>query len=201
MSNGLRNGSRLTSLSGVRIKDGRLDSKEWNGRRASLCLDSSRERGNYNRSGFGLPEGVDNCTLLATDVFVVPMPSFGIDGFPNTSQNTKAAEIVAFDVVCAESTKKADSCGGGVELCELVLLHCLPVTRGCGVYGRGFEHGRRDTVGKRPINDVGVASDPTNISHTSKIVIWMKIKDVFDRQSSTQQVSTSGVNDSLGFSG
>lgn len=200
MSNGLTNGRILTRLSGHGVKDSGLNSKEWNGRRTSLSLDGSRERRNNNGSGFRLPEGIDNCTLLATDVFVEPMPSFGVDRFPNTSQYTNAAEIVALDVFCAESTKETYSCGSRIELCELVLLNSLPVTRGCGIYGRGFEHGCRDTIGKRAVNNISVTSDPTNISHASELVLWVKIKHVFDSQSGAKQVSASGVNDSLGFS-
>ena len=171
MSNGLTSAVNLTCLSRHRVKNGGFNSKERNGRRARLSLDGSRERCNDNRSGFRLPEGIDDCTLLAADVFVVPIPSFRVDRFPNSPQYANAAEIVPLDMLCTESTKKADSCRSGVELCDFVLLNGFPVTRGCRVYRSGLEHGCGDTVGKRSINDISVTSDPTNISHATKLVI------------------------------
>jgi hypothetical protein len=46
-----------------------------------------------------------------------------------------------------------------------------------------------------------VTGDPANISHTSKLVVWVHIEDVFDGQSGTEQITTSSVDDTLGFSG
>lgn len=41
--------------------------------------------------------------------------------------------------------------------------------------------------------------DPTDIGHASKFVTGMNVEDKLDGKSSTKQVSTSSVNDTLGF--
>lgn len=134
-------------------------------------------------------------------MFVVPVPGLGVDWLPNTSQYTNGAEIVALDMVCTKPTKKTDGRRSGVELGNFVLLHGLPVTRGSGVYGSGLEHSCRDTIGKWSVNNICVTSDPTNVSHASKLVIWVNIEDVFDGQSGTKQVPGCGMKDSLGSAG
>jgi hypothetical protein len=46
-----------------------------------------------------------------------------------------------------------------------------------------------------------VSSDPSNVSHASITIIRVNVKDVFESHESTEEVTSSGVNDSLGFSG
>lgn len=46
-----------------------------------------------------------------------------------------------------------------------------------------------------------MTSDPSDIGHTSKLVFGVNIKDVLDGKQSTEEVSTSRVNDTLGFAG
>jgi hypothetical protein len=46
-----------------------------------------------------------------------------------------------------------------------------------------------------------MTSNPSDIGHTSKLVFGVNIKDVLDGEQSTEQVSTSRVNDTLRLAG
>jgi hypothetical protein len=90
---------------------------------------------------------------------------------------------------------------------------------------RRFEDGGGDAVEKRTVDDVGVASDPSDVGSyglavlrtvsnldlgqgkrrkarrtAEELVSGVDVKDVFDGQSSTQKVSTGGVDDPLRLS-
>ena len=66
--------------------------------------------------------------LLLSGMFVVPVPSFWIDGFTNATQHLDGAEVVSLGVVLAETTEEMNSSESGVELGDIVLLDHLPVT-------------------------------------------------------------------------
>jgi hypothetical protein len=71
----------------------------------SVCL-KSRESVNVTRiNGSGLPEGVDNSTLLSTDVVVVPVPGFGIDRFADTAEHPQTGQVVTLDMVSTQTTE------------------------------------------------------------------------------------------------
>lgn len=38
-----------------------------------------------------LPEGINNCTLLLSDVLVIPMPRFGVNRLSYTPENSQTA--------------------------------------------------------------------------------------------------------------
>jgi hypothetical protein len=46
-----------------------------------------------------------------------------------------------------------------------------------------------------------VASDPTDIGHAGELVLGVDIKDILDGQGSAEEVTTSGVDDTLGLAG
>ena len=83
-------------------------------------------------------------------------------------------------MVRAKTPQEPDSRRGAVELRDLVLLHALPVSRGRRVDRRGLEHGGRDAVGERSVNDVGVSCDPADVGHAGEAVVWVHVEYVFD---------------------
>jgi hypothetical protein len=101
-----------------------------------------------------LPESIDNCALLLSDVLVIPVPRFRVDRLADTSQDTQGAEIMALNVVRPKTTKESDSGGGRVKLGELVFRNGLPVTRGRGIDRSGLKHGGGDPVCERAVNNV-----------------------------------------------
>lgn len=82
------------------------------------------------------------------------MPSLGVDGLADTAQHPDRAEIVAADVLLTETTEETDGGGSSVEVGDLVLLNCLPVTGWGGVNGGGFEDNGSDTVSERSVDGV-----------------------------------------------
>jgi len=72
-------------LAADRVEKGSLDTKEWNSGRTWLGLDSTWERCDDNGTSLSLPEGVDNGALRLSNVFIVPVPCFRVDGLSDGS--------------------------------------------------------------------------------------------------------------------
>jgi hypothetical protein len=106
---------------------------------------------------------------------------------------------VVLDVVRAKPTEEADGRRGGIELGNLVLVDGLPVAGGSGIDWSRLENGGGNAVTERPVDDVSVAGNPTDVSHASKAIVIVDVEDVFDGKSSAEEVSTRGVNDALWF--
>jgi hypothetical protein len=155
--------------------------------------------------------------LLLTNVFIVPIPRFRVDGLSNSTKNTQTAQIMTLNMMFSKSTQQPDGSGSGIELSQFVLCNRFPIARGSGVYGGGLEDGRGYAVGEGSVDDVSVTRmknfylkkneclrvtrDPTHISHAGELVIRMNIEYIFDGQGSTQKISSCGVNHTLGLSG
>ena len=138
----------------MRVENDRLDTEEGYGCRSWLGFNGAREWGYNDGSGLRLPESVNDGALLLSNVVVIPVPSFGVDGFTDTTQHSEGAEIVAGDVVFTKTTEETDGGGGGVELGDLVLLDGLPVARRGRVNGGRFEDSGADAVEKGSVDDV-----------------------------------------------
>jgi hypothetical protein len=63
-----------------------------------------------------LPISVDDSALLLSNVFPVPFPSFGVDGFSNGTDCSESRKVVTLGVLVSETTEETDSGRGGVEL-------------------------------------------------------------------------------------
>lgn len=138
----------------MRVENNRLNAEEGDGSGSWLGFDSTREWGQNDGSGLGLPESVNDGTLPLANVVVVPVPSFGVDRLANGAQHSESAEVVALGVVLAETTEETDGGGSGVEMGNLVLLDGLPITGWGRVDGGGFEDGGSDAIEKRSVDDV-----------------------------------------------
>ena len=101
-----------------------------------------------------MPESVNNGALLLSNMVVIPVLGFRVDGFTDTTQHLEGAEIVAGDVMFTKTTEETDGGGGGVELGDLVLLDSLPVARRGRVNRGRFEDNGADTVEKGSVDDV-----------------------------------------------
>lgn len=117
----------LELLSRSRIQNSRLDTEERNGRGTRLGRDGTRKRSDDDRTGLSLPERIDNGALILADVLVVPMPSFGVDGFTDGAEYSKSGEIVTVYVLWTKTAKKTNGGGSAVEVGEFVLGDSLPV--------------------------------------------------------------------------
>lgn len=138
----------------MRIENNRLNAEEGHGSGSWLGFNGTREWGQNDGSGLGLPESVNDGTLPLADVVVVPVPSFGVDRLANSTQHSESAEVVGLGMVLAETTEETDSGGSGVEMGNTVLLDGLPVTGRGRVDGGGFEDGGSDSIEKGSVDDV-----------------------------------------------
>ena len=101
-----------------------------------------------------MPESVDDGTLTAPDVFVVPVPSFWVDRFSHRTNNPQGAQVVVLYVMLAKAAQEADGCWRSVKLRQLVLVDSLPVTRRRGVDRSRLEDGGGYAVRERTIDDI-----------------------------------------------
>lgn len=82
---------------------------------------------------------------------------------------------------------------------KFVLFNGPPVA-GCVRVHRGrLENGGGDTVHERPVNDVSMASNPSNVGHTGKAVTFVHVEDVFHGEGGTEEVASGGVDDTFGL--
>ena len=65
----------------LRVKQDWIDAEERQGGRTWLCPSRAGKRSDDDRAGLGLPVCVDDSALFLTDMLVVPIPGFGVDGF------------------------------------------------------------------------------------------------------------------------
>ena len=100
-----------------------------------------------------MPPSVNDGTLLLSGVFVVPVPSFGVDGFTDATKHS-GAEVVGLGVVLAETMEEMNSSGSGIELGDIMLLDDLPVTGWSRVDGGRLEDSGGDTVKEGLVDDV-----------------------------------------------
>ena len=129
-------------LAARRVKDNRVDAKEWHCRATRLSRDRSGERRDGDTASLGLPERVDDGALATANDVVVPVPSLGVDRFTDGTHDANTGEVVAGDMCVSESTQQANGSRRGVELGDFVLCDALPIARGRRVDRRRFENGR-----------------------------------------------------------
>lgn len=196
------------------IKNDGINAKEGYSRRTWFGLDRTRERGDDNASGLGLPERINDGALTPSDNLVVPVPGLGVNGLADRTEDPQRAQVVLFYVLRAETTQEADRRGRRIELCQLVLVDNLPVPRRRRVDGGRLEDRGGGTVYQWPINDITaevcekiikkakcmnirVPSDPADISHAGIPVIRLDIEDIFMGQGCAEQVSARRMYDTF----
>ena len=110
-----------------------------------------------------------------------------------------------------------------VELSDLVLVDKVPISGSVGVYRSRFKECSSNTQSQRTIDNVAgrgsryqlrvlysatipandhsrVTGNPPNVSHTSEFVFRVHVEDILDSKQCAEKVTTSGVDDTLGFS-
>ena len=131
------------------LEDLGLDSSEGERRGSRLCRDRSRQGGDDDRAGLSLPVRVHDGALSSSDVVVVPVPSLGVDGLADGSDDPQALEAVVLDKVLAKPSEKSDRGRCGVEVGDLVLVNRLPVSGRVRVDGRRLKDDGRHSTAER----------------------------------------------------
>lgn len=150
------------------------------------------------RTGLGLPVGVDNVALLLSDNLKVPLPDLSSNGLTHRAQNSEVSKL-ASDVLVAGTLEQSEGSRGDVELGDVVALNDIPVSGEVREGGSTLEDDGRDTEHQRGVDDIGVASDPTDITTTEVSVALVDIEDVLAGHGSAKQVTGSGVQNTLGL--
>lgn len=105
------------------------------------------------------------------------------------------------DVVVASALKQTQGGGSDVELGDLVLLDDVPVAGEVGVGGGALEDDGCATQHQGSVDDVCVTGNPADVTATEEAVVVVDVKDVLAGHGSTEQVTGSGVHDTLGLAG
>jgi len=100
--------STLQNLSGIGIEDIDVDTKEGEGGRTGFSRGHTGNRSDVDRTGLGHPVGVDDGGFASTDIVVVPVPSFRVDGFTDGSNDSQSRQVVLLDKVLAESSQESN---------------------------------------------------------------------------------------------
>ncbi len=175
------------------IKQGRLNTKERQGRRTRFEVGRTRQRRNQDAAGFGLPPGIDNRAVLFADMLVIPFPGFRVD---RLTHRTQQAQTVAGGAVHAGLTFGHQGTDGGrcgVQDIDLVLVHHLAHAGRVRVVGYTFKQNGDSAVGKRAVQNVAVTGDPTEVRSTPIDVAIMVIKHVLMGHRGVHHVPARGV--------
>ena len=105
----------------------------------NLKLQRTRQRRQHVSTRFGLPEGVDDGAIAATDDSMIPQPGFGIDGFPDRSQDFELGQIVLLHPIVAELHEGANGRRRRVKFADAVLGANFPEAPGIGIEGNALE--------------------------------------------------------------
>lgn len=203
LSNG-KNASNIISfefLASGRVQNDGLDTKEGECCGTRLSSNGTRKRGDNDGTSLCLPVGVDDSAVVLTDLLIVPFPSFRVNGFTNRANDSQCGKIIAFQPLVTQAAQRTDSGGSSIELGDLVLLDNLPETGWSGISRGRFKQYSGCTESQGAINNIGMASDPSNVGHTSKDIIGMIVKDVLNGSTSSKKVTASSVHNTLGSTG
>ena len=137
----------------------------------------ARQRAEHDAAGFGLPPGVDDRTLLATNHFVIPHPRFRIDRFSDRSKKTQTRQVVLVRPLVAPFDECSNRRRSRVENVDLILFDHLPEAAFVRPVRTAFVHDSRRPVRQRSVNDVAVPGDPANVGGTPVRVFVFQIED------------------------
>ena len=205
----------LDLLAGHGINDGGLDTEARKRRTAGFRGRNASKGGDDVGSGFRLPVRlrelasireimtdptyVENLRVLLSDHLEIPLPHLSGNGLSNATKCTEVLHLVA-NVLIASTLEQTQGGGGHVELRDFVLLDNVPVSRKVGIGGSALENDSRRAKKQGSVNNVGVASDPANVTTAEEAVLGVDVKGVLSGHSSANKVSSSGVHDTLGLS-
>ena len=77
----------------------------------------------------------------------------------------------------------------------------LPTARGIWVSRHALKHKGNTAVAQRTIKNIAVTSNPAHIGGTPKDITLVVIKGIFKAHGHHQQITTSGMHHTFGFTG
>ena len=82
-----------------------------------------------------------------------------------------------------------------------MLINHIPETTIIGVIWDTFEHDSDSSISQRPINNVGMACDPSDVRRAPVNITWMIIKNIFMGIGRVDKVSATRMQDTLRLTG
>src|SRR5215831_535316 len=162
--------------------DFRYDTRNWASRRSRLSGNRARDRRDHDVTGLGLPPRVDNGTAVMANHFAEPHPGFGIDRLANRAKQAQAVQLVFSGPLVAPLDESPNGSRCCVENVDLVPVNDVPETVGLGKIRSAFIHHACGPVLQRPVNNVAVTRNPTDVSRTPERVLVTQIKNPLRRE-------------------
>ena len=106
---------------------------------------------------------------------------------------------MARDQFVAETEQSADRGGRGEEQIHLVLGNHLPEAVARRISGDALKHQGPGADGQWAVDDIGVASDPADVSGAPIGFTLPIVEHILHRHGCLQQVAARGVEDAFGF--
>src|SRR5690606_32007753 len=116
------------------------------------------------------------------------------------TKHTQARQVV-LNVMVAGALEKSQRGRSNVELGNLVLVNDIPVPGEVRIRRGTLENERGHAEQKRGIDDIGVTSDPTNVTSGTQDIAGVQVKDVLASNGGTHEVTADSVHDALGLAG
>jgi hypothetical protein len=91
------------------VQQANIVTQEGEGCRSRLGSGRTGDRSNADGTGLGHPVRVDDGALSSSDIVVVPVPCFRVDGFTYTADDTQAGKVVLLDIVFTQSSQQSNS--------------------------------------------------------------------------------------------
>src|SRR6266436_6761999 len=100
----------------------------------------------------------------------------------------------------APANKCANRRRGGIKNVDPIFFDDFPKPIGLRPVWCAFVHDHRGPIRQRTINDIAVTGDPAHVGRAPKDVFIANIEDVFHGGVNTDEITTSGVQNSLWLS-
>ena len=125
----------------------------------------------------------------------------GLIGSPTVPSRRRLSQVVLLGHSLAPLDESANRRGRGVEDGDLVAFDDLPEAIGLGKVRRAFVHQRRRAVLQRPVNDVAVARDPSDVGSAPVHIVFLQIEDPFRGDVGSDRIAAGRVHNALRLAG
>src|SRR3546814_9885070 len=119
---------------------------------------------------------------------MIPAPRLRIDGLTHRTEQTQAMAARAPHIIIAFTHQRTWRRWCCEERMDLMAVDHFPDTAGCRPVRHALKHQRCRAVGKRPIDNIAMASDPAHIGRTPVNLAPSVIKAPFMRQARPEQI-------------
>ena len=162
------------------IDDSHLDARQCNLRTSRLGCGNTRQRRDHDCTGLGLPPGVHDWSLVATDYLAVPHPRLWVDWLTNAAEHSNRAQVIVGGDTATDLHKASNRGRCGVENVDVVFLNDVPPSAPVRGVRSPLIDNLRGTIGQWAVGNIGVTGDPAHVCGAPvNILTFVKVKDVF----------------------